>query len=137
MQNSLLASISLTLLFVASSSAEFVSPYADTSLQTAEERLKTTSLTSVELQKEIARKKAIEDAKKAEAKKIKDAEIAKSFTKESDLKETEIKMINIAKGEKVKIIKAPVKKDNVAVNLQEDAFFENMKSGNTKTMKMD
>lgn len=136
MQNSLLASISLSLLFTSSFSADFVSPYADTSSQTAEERLKTTSLTSIELQKEIARKKAIEDAKKAEAKKIKDAKYAKSYTKESDLKKIEKDIVNIADAEKVKFEKAPVEKDNVPVNMEKD-YFDSLKSTNTKTMKME
>jgi len=142
MQNNLLVRISLVLLFTSLLSAEFISPYADSAFQSTEDRLEKTSLKSLELQKEIARKKAIEDAKIAKAKKIKDAKIAKHFASESDLKKTEAKMNNISKAQDIKFKAAPIEEENAPVNLekkrekQDDAFLNSLKNSAT-TMKME
>jgi len=154
MQNNLLVTISLALLVVTSLNAEFVSPYADSASQSAEDRLKIITLKSVELQKEIARKEAIAKAERdkaqkikaakiAKAKKIKDKEIAENFTNEADLQKTEEKMNNISEAKDIKFKPAPVVKVNAPVNLEDEqqkkdnAFLNSLKNSDTKTMKME
>ncbi|MDQ7061786.1 MAG: hypothetical protein Q9M43_11970 [Sulfurimonas sp.] len=109
----------LTLCFITSLSAGFVSPYGNISLQSAEERLKKTTLKSVELQEEIARKKAIEKAKREEAQKIEDAKIAKNFASKDSLKKIERVKVTIQESKDIKFKPAPDVKNNAPVDLED------------------